>query len=88
MVGFWDGGRDEQTVDEVAGSETCAHGVKGFEVGDEVRAKLGGQCPELFVFDNFESEVPGSGAIFVEYFAMRDLQTVRSEELRVVVHRL
>ena len=88
LFGFRDGRCDEEAVGEVAGGETGAHGVKGFEVADKVRAKFRGQGPELFVFNNFESEVPGSGAVFVEHFAMRDLQTVRSEKTRVVVHGL
>ena len=82
------GRSDEEAIDEVAGREAGAHGVERFEISDEVRAQFCRENPELFVFDDFEGEIPGLGAILVENFAMRDMQTVRCEILLVIVHGL
>ena len=38
--------RDDEAIDETAGSEAGAHGPKGFEVGDNVAAVFGGECPK------------------------------------------
>jgi hypothetical protein len=38
--------RDQETVDEGAGSEAGSHGPEGFEMGDNVAAVFGGECPK------------------------------------------
>jgi len=42
----------------------------------------------MFVLDYLQADVPGLGAVFAENFAMRDLQTVRSQISLVIVHGL
>jgi hypothetical protein len=82
------GGRDQQTVDEGAGSETPAHSLECSEMGNESRAVLHSDLPQFFVSKDVDAEIPRFSAILVQYFVMDDFQVVRSEKRFVVIHGL
>jgi len=74
------GGRDQQTVDEGAGSEAPAHSLECSEMGNESGAVLHSDLPQFFVSKDVDAEIPCFSAILVQYFVMDDFQVVRSEK--------
>src|ERR1035437_8941255 len=73
---IWNGRRDEEAVDEVAGSKADPHSLKRLEVGDKVGSVFRGKHPETPIFNDVQRQVPRSGAILVQNLAVHDLQTV------------
>src|SRR3981189_3154228 len=88
LSGILNGRCHEEAVNEVAGSVPGAHGLESLEIGDKVGSLGYGEPPELPVLNDVEAQVPCFGAIFVQTFAVHDLQAVRYEILFVVIHRL
>src|SRR6267378_8449983 len=88
LSGILNGRCHEEAVNEVAGGIAGAHGLESLEIGDKVGTVGYGEPPELPVLNDVEAEVPCFGAIFVQTFAVHDLQAVRHEILFVVIHRL
>src|SRR5258708_33718875 len=88
LSGILNGRCHEEAVNEVAGSIPGAHGLEPLEIGDKVGSVGYGEPPELPVLDDVEAQVPCFGAIFVQTFAVHDLQAVRYEILFVVILRL
>ena len=81
LSGIWNARRDEQAVDEIPRSETGAHGLESLKIRHKMGAVFRGECPEIFVFNDIEAEVPSFGAVLVQNFAAHDLQAVRHEVL-------
>lgn len=77
---------NKETVDEIAGREAGPHRTKRFEVCHESGAKLCGEGPERFVFDDVQSEVPAFRTIEREFLAMYNVQATRNKEVAVLIH--
>ena len=67
---------DEEAVDEIGGGEAGAHGAKGFEMTDKIRAHFCGECPKGFFLDDVQTKIPSFGAMLVQDLGVSDMQTV------------